>query len=95
MTQNQIPNRFSSGSVSPISRRTIWIVRIVFLMLFSIWVAGAIYLHNQVKKDRAIVEKARQEEQHQLQRQRRNAVYQYQMQERGNPSRVQNAVYGN
>ena len=83
-----------NGKTAPVSRRVVWIIRIVFLTLFAVWVSGAVYLHNQVKKDRAAVEKARMEAQHQDQRQRRNAAYQYEVQERTNASHVQNAVYG-
>ena len=76
-----------------LSRRTLWTIRLILLALLAIWIGGAIYLHQQVQRDRALVEKVRLEAKHQEERARREASYQYQLQERAaHSSRVQNAV---
>ena len=83
------------SALPQVSRKTVWIVRLVLLGLFAIWVGGALYLHHQVQVDQAAVEKIRLESQRKEERSRREAAYQYQLQERTQQSsRVQNAVDG-
>ena len=87
------PNTVEQPFVMP-SKRTIWIVRLVVLGLVGIWVAGAVYLHSQVRDARAKVEQNRLEAQRQEQRLRRGANYQQRVQERTYMPATRNAVDG-
>lgn len=77
-----------------LSKRTIWLIRILLVIIIGGWISLAVYLHRQVAQSRAKVERNRALAAQEERRIRRNAAYQYELQERGNV-RVQNAVTGN
>ncbi len=78
-----------------LSKRTIWLLRLLLVVIIGGWISLAVYLHRQVAQSRAKVERNRAMAAQEERRIRRNTAYQYELQERGNMSRVQNAVYGN
>ncbi len=85
-----------ASAVRPVvlSRRTIWLIRLALLIIIGGWISLGVYLHRQVALSRAKVERNQARAEQEERRMRRNAAYQYELQERGNASRVQNAVYG-
>ncbi len=74
------------------SKRTIWTIRLVLLGLFGIWLAGTIYLHQEIKESRAKVEQKRMEAQRREERVRRGAQYQQAVQERSRKPQSRNAL---
>lgn len=78
---------------SKISRRNIMIIRFVLLVLFVIWVAGAIYLYLDVRDSSKKLEEIKQEAQRQEEMLRREMAYQQAiMEQQAGMSSVQNAV---
>lgn len=76
-------------------RSLVWGTRIVFLVLFLVWVAGAVYLHSVVKQDEQELLKIQQRAQQREERLRREASYRQQAEQRQKPqSRVKNAIDG-
>ncbi len=55
--------------------KLIWLFRIVLLVLFVVWVAGAIHLHQVVKADEAAIAQREQVLHQQEERARRAAAY--------------------
>lgn len=76
------------------SKRAILIARVVLLVLFSIWLIGAIYLRAQVKEARARVEQSRIEENRRQEFLRRGAQYQQDLQRRTQTPQTRNAFDG-
>ena len=74
------------------SKRTVWMIRAVMIVLFALWVAGGLYLNNQVKQDEQRIEQARLEVQHKEERLRRTAQYQQTVQERSRKPQSRNAL---
>lgn len=64
------------------SKKVIWRIRFVLLSLVGIWLAGAMYLHSQVKQARAAVEQERIEANRRQEFLRRGVQYQQELQER-------------
>lgn len=78
---------------SKISRRNIMIIRFVLLVLFVIWVAGAIYLYLDVRDSSKKLKEIKQEAQRQEEMLRREMAYQQAiMEQQAGMSSVQNAV---
>ena len=78
---------------SKISRRNIIIIRLVLLVLFVIWVAGAIYLYLDVRDSSKKLKEIKQEAQRQEEMLRREMAYQQAiMEQQAGMSSVQNAV---
>lgn len=76
------------------SKRKLWTVRIVLLVLIGSWFAIGFYLHHQVTQNRAKLEQERIEAARHNEFLRRGAQYRQDLQERtGNP-RVRNAFDG-
>ena len=53
------PNYQADTNTEPFSKKTVWILRIVLLVLFSLWVACVCYLRSQIRQDKAKLEQAR------------------------------------
>ena len=73
------------------SKRTLWTIRIVLLGLVGIWLAGAMYLHSQVKQARAAVEQERIEANRRQEYVRRGVQYKQALQERTQTPQTRNA----
>ena len=87
----------NSSAPSPypqFSKRTIWTIRAVLIALFVLWVAGGIYLNNQVKQDEQRIEQARLEAQRKDTRARRAAQYQQEVQQRTKAPQTRNVFDG-
>ena len=72
------------------SKRKLWTVRIVLIVLVGAWVGTWLYLHYQIKQGRAKVEQYHMQIARQEQRARRDAIYRQDMNQRTH--RVRNAV---
>lgn len=87
----KIPPRLSSDIPSA---KLIWTIRFVVFGLFAIWLAGAIYLHHEVKVSRAKVEQSRIEKARRQEILRRGAQYQQELKKFGQGSRSRNVFDG-
>lgn len=92
--QKQELQKLVSTSYSMPSKPVIWTLRIVLLGLVALWVAGGIYLNNQVKQDEARIEQARLEAQRRDERLRRTAQYRQELQERSKKPQSTNVFEG-
>lgn len=82
-----------SQNSAPISRRTVIIVRIIFFVLFVVWVAGGIYFYSEIQKTEAQIVQVRQEAQRKEELLRREAAYRRAaLEQQTVQSGVQNAV---
>lgn len=72
----------------------VWSVRIAIVILVGLWVAGGLYLNNQVKQDEKRIEQARLEAQRRDERLRRDARYRQDLQERTQAPQTRNAFDG-
>ncbi len=76
-------------------RSLIWGIRVVLLLLFFVWLGGALYLHSVVKQDERDLEALRQKKQQKEELLRREAAYRQAVLQQTNPqSRVKNAIDG-
>lgn len=64
------------------SKRKLWTVRIIILVVIGSWVVLWSYLHHQVKQSKARLEQARIEQARKREATRRGAQYQQQLQQR-------------
>ena len=71
-----------------LSRRTVWTIRLVLLGLLAIWVAGAVYLHQDVAEKRAKRERAQAEFNRREEFLRRGTQYRQQLKEFEDRSRA-------
>ncbi len=76
------------------SKRKLWTVRIVLLVLLFSWFAIGFYLHQQVVHNRAKLEQERIEAARHNEFLRRGAQYRQDLQERSGAPRVRNAFDG-
>ncbi len=81
-----------SSTYPQLSKPVVWMFRIIILCLFVLWVAGGLYLNNQVKQDEQRIEQARLEAQRKEERLRRGAQYQQAVQERSRKPQSRNAL---
>ncbi len=79
---------------SRLSKRTVWKIRILLIALVGLWIAGGLYLNNQVKQDEKRIEQARLEAQRRDERLRRGARYRQDLQERTQAQQTRNAFDG-
>ena len=86
--------QFNDDSVLLWSKRKLWTIRIVLLILISVWGTLWLYFHHQIRIGRAKVEQNRIEETRRQEFLRRGAQYQQDLQQRATPSRVRNALDG-
>jgi len=86
--------RVSNRVIPQFSKRTIWIVRSVILVLVALWIAGGLYLNYQVKQDEQRIEQNRIEVQRREEFLRRGAQYRQDLQERTGAPRVRNVFDG-
>lgn len=85
--------QFMIPKTSTLSRRKVIMIRIVLLVLFVIWVAGAIYLYLDVRDSSKKLKEIKQEAQRQEEMLRREMAYQQAiMEQQAGMSSVQNAV---
>lgn len=76
-------------------RKIVWIIRIVLLLLFFVWLGGALYLHSVVKQDERELEALQQRKQQKEELLRREAAYRQAVLQQKNPqSSVKNAIDG-
>lgn len=76
-----------------ISRRGVIIARIVFCVLFVIWVAGAVYLYSKVQEAEQKIQETRREAERREELLRREAAYRRAaLEQQAVQSGVQNAV---
>ncbi len=73
------------------SKPVTWMIRIGLIALIILWVAGGLYLNNQVKQDELRIQQARMEAQRQDTRLRMEAQYQQELQQRTRSPRTRNA----
>lgn len=90
--QRQKVLELANRSYPQFSKRTVWVIRVVMITLFALWIAGGLYLNNQVKQDEARMEQARLEAQRKEERLRRTAQYQQAVQERSRKPQSRNAL---
>jgi len=76
------------------SKSMIWVLRIVTIGLFTLWVAGGLYLNNQVKQDEKRIEQARLEAQRREEHNRRGTQYKQALQQRTQTPRSRNVFEG-
>ena len=65
------------------SKRKLWTVRIIILVVIGFWAGLWLSLHQQLTQSRARLERAKIEQTRRLERIRREAMYQQRLQERG------------
>lgn len=87
------PVKISTTARPPVvlSKRAIWLIRLALIVIIGGWISLAVYLHRQVVQARAKVERNQARAMQEERRVRRNAAYQYEVQERG-VSHAMNAV---
>lgn len=79
---------------SPFPKSVIWVFRAVLCGLIALWIAGGLYLNNQVKQDEERMEQARLEAQRRDERLRRSAQYEQELQERSKKPQSTNVFEG-
>ncbi len=85
--------QFMIPKTSTLSRRKVIMIRIVLLILFVVWVAGAIYLYLDVRESSKKLREIKKEAQRKEEMLRREAAYQQAiMEKQSDVSGVQNAV---
>ena len=72
------------------SKPVLWTLRVVVVGLVALWVAGGVYLNNQVKQDEQRIEQARMEAQRRDARARREAQYKHEVQQRTQAPQTRN-----
>lgn len=76
-------------------RPLVWSLRIAFMVLFLVWLGGAVYLHLVVKEDERAIARIQQQAQQKEDRLRREAAYrQFVLQLQNPQNKVRNAVDG-
>ncbi len=76
------------------SKPTLWVSVTVIALLGILWIAGGLYLNQQVKKDEERIQQARIEASRREEFLRRGAQYKQDLQQRMAPSGVRNALDG-
>lgn len=87
-------HNLSARQYPKLSKPVIWAIRMALLGLVALWVAGGLYLNNQVKQDEQRIEQARLEVQRQEARARRLAQYEQDVQQRTKAPQTRNAFDG-
>jgi len=82
------------ASYPQFSKPVLWTLRIVLVGLVALWVAGGLYLNNQVKQDEQRIEQARLETQRKEARMRREAQYEQEVQQRTRAPQTRNVFDG-
>lgn len=80
------------ASYPTFSKPVLWMLRAVLLILVTLWIAGGLYLNNQVKQDEQRIEQARIEANRRDEFLRRGAKYKQAMQQRTQASQTRNAL---
>lgn len=81
--------------INGFSKKTIWIVRICLLLLFTIWVGGACYLYSIVQEDKRELARIQQLQQQKEDLLRRRVAYKQVLEQQQNSqNQVKNAVDG-
>lgn len=76
------------------SKRKLWTVRIVLIVLVGAWISAWLYLHYQIKQGRAKVAQSRIEETRRQEFLRRGAQYKQDVEQRNQAPRVRNVFDG-
>ncbi len=96
LTKQQIQrfHKASNRQIPQFSRPVVWVLRIAIIGLFSLWIAGGLYLNYQVKQDERRIEETRLEAQRREERIRRGTQYKQELQERTQTPRSRNVFEG-
>ena len=90
-----VPNQATMDRVwGHVSKRTLWIWRVVVLVILAAWFGLGYYLHTQAKQSQARLEQKRMEASRREEAARRQAIYQQEVEQYKKYSRQQNRLYG-
>lgn len=92
--QKQQLREMFPASYPHFSKPVVWALRVALVGLVALWVAGGLYLNNQVKQDEQRIEQARLEAQRKDARARREAQYKQEVQQRTKAPQTRNVFDG-
>lgn len=88
------PDLATLARISKWSKRKLWTVRIISLVVLTLWFGLWFYLHEQVKQGQAKIELKRIEENRRKESARRQAEYQQVVEQYKKASHTQSQMYG-